>query len=181
MLGVPGGVVAVQPSPVPEVDAAHVVQRDDPVRGDRRQLPEKPVERGSVHRAGAGHQAARVGEVPCALDVHYDLRARVHGRDVAGAARVVEVDVRDHDRGQVRRSDPQGGERGPHYRRGRRGACFHEARPAAPDQVPGRYACVPGHPGVDLEDIAAEVGNVTIWIFSVAPSNVVTHPTIVPD
>ena len=65
-------------------------------------------------------------------------------------------------RGQVRRPDPQGGERGPHYRRGRRGACFHEARPAAPDQVPGRYACVPSHPGVDLEDIAAEVDNVTI-------------------
>jgi hypothetical protein len=79
-------------------------------------------------RALAIHQPARVGQVPRALLVHHDLRAAEHRGDVAHAARVVQVDVRDHDGSEVASPDPERGKRGLHDRRRRPG--FHQAGPA---------------------------------------------------
>jgi hypothetical protein len=94
--------------------------------------------------------------VPRAALVHDDPRRREHRGDVAGPARVVEVDVRDHDRGQVARADPEAGQGVADDRRGRRGPRFHQARPVAPDQVARGDPVVPGHPGVDLEHLVPE-------------------------
>ena len=65
----------------------------------------------------AGHQPARVGQVPRALLVHHDLRAAEHRGDVAHAARVVQMNMRDDDGSEIRSPDPERGERGLHDRR----------------------------------------------------------------
>ena len=63
----------------------------------------------------------RIREVPCPLLVDDDLSRREHRRDVADPAGMIQVNVRDHDRGQVTWRDPERGERGLHDRgRGRR-------------------------------------------------------------
>src|SRR6185437_14563192 len=98
----------------------------------------------------------RSREVPCATLVHDDLRRREHRGDVAGAPRVIEMDVRDHDGGQVAGADPQPGEGIADDRRGWRGSRLHQARPVTPDQVAGGDPVVPGHPGVDLEHLVPE-------------------------
>ena len=56
MLGVAGGVVAVQAAATAEIDRAHVIERHDPVGRDRREHPEEPLERVSVDHPGAGHE-----------------------------------------------------------------------------------------------------------------------------
>ena len=126
---VPGGVVALQSPPVPEVDHAHVGQRAQPVGVHRDHGAEEHVERVPVHHSRARHQPRRVGQVPRSLLMHHDLRAAEHLRDVPDAAGVVEVDVRDHDRGQVVRPDPERGERRLHHRSGGGRPRLHQARP----------------------------------------------------
>ena len=39
-------------------------------------------------------------------------------------------------------------------------ARLHQRRATGADQVPGGDARVPGHPGVDLEDILAQAGDI---------------------
>ena len=159
VLGVAGGVVAVQAAAAAEIDRSGVVQGHDAVGGDGREHAEEPVERVAVDHPGAGHEPARVGQVPRAPLVHDDLRPRVHRRDVAGAARVVEVDVRDHDGGEVPGADPEPGQGVADHRGGRRGPGLHQARPVAADQVARRDPVVPGHPGIDLEHLMPQRGN----------------------
>ena len=103
--------------------------------GNGSEHAEKPVERVAVDQPGAGHEPAGVGEVPRAPLVHDDLGRREHRGDVAGPARVVEVNMGDHDGGQVVGADPEPGQCVTDHRRGRRGPGFHQARPVGPDQV----------------------------------------------
>ena len=138
---------------------------------------EQPVQRVPVHLPGAGHQPGRVGQVPGAALVHDDLRARVHRGDVAGAARVVQVDVRHHHRGQVGRAEAERGQRVADHRRRRGGARLHQARPVAADQVAGRDARVAGHPGIDLVHIMPKIGNPRGLRSALGR----VHATMVPD
>jgi hypothetical protein len=110
VLGVAGGVVAVQAPAAAEIDGPGVLQGHDAVGRDGRQYAEETVERIAVDLPGAGHEPARVGQVPCAALVDHDLGPRVQGRDVAGATRVVEVDVRHHHGGEIPGTDPQLGQ-----------------------------------------------------------------------
>jgi hypothetical protein len=55
--------------------------------------------------------------VPRALLVHHDLRGAEHRGDVAHAARVVQMNMRDDDGSEIRSPDPKRGERGLHDRR----------------------------------------------------------------
>ena len=168
--GVSGGVVAVQPPAVAEVHHAGVVQGPDPVGGNRREPAEQPVKRVPEGHLGARHEQARIGEMGRAPLVDDDLGPWVGGGDVAGAAGVVQVDVRDHHGRQVAGPDPERGQCPPHDRGRRGGPGLDQARTAAPDQVPGGDSRVPGHPGVDLEDLVTEIGDVRL---------VAIHPVIV--
>ena len=125
VLGVAGGVVAVQAPAAAEVDGSDVVECHDPVGGNGSEHAEKPVERGAIDHPGAGHQPAGVGKVPRAPLVHDDLGRREHRGDVAGPARVVQVNMGDHDGGQVVGADPEPGQCVTDHRRGRRGPGFH--------------------------------------------------------
>src|SRR5690606_22902432 len=107
VLGVAGGVVRLQAPPAAQVDCAGVLDGPDARRVRRLQLAEQRVEGVPVHHAGAAHQPRRVGQVPGALLVDDDLRLRIHAGDVADAARVVEVDVRDHHGGEVVGADAE--------------------------------------------------------------------------
>ena len=160
MLGVTGGVVAVQAPAAAEVDGPDIVERDDAVGGNGNEHAEKPVKRGAIDHPGTGHQPARVGEVPRAPLVRDDLGRREHRGDVAGPARVIQVNMSDHDGGQVVGADPEPGQCVTDHRRGRRRPGFHQARPVGPDQVAGRDPVVSGHPGVDLEYLVPEIGDV---------------------
>jgi hypothetical protein len=97
--------------------------------------------------------------VPRAALVHDDPGRREHGGDVSGAARMVEMDVRDHDRRQVVGPHPEPGQGVADHRGRRRGSRLHQARPVPPDQVAGGDPFVPGHPGVDLEDLVSQGGD----------------------
>jgi hypothetical protein len=156
VLGVAGGVVAVQAPAAAEIDGAGVVESHDALGRNRGEHAEEPLERPTVDHPGTGHELARVGEMPCSPLVHHDLGRREHRGDVAGAARVIEMDVRDHHGGEVAGADPERSQRVTDHRRGRRGPRFHQARPVAPDQVAGRDPLVPRHPGVDLEYLVPE-------------------------
>ena len=70
------------------------------------QQAEDVVEHAAEDPTGAGQQPFRVGEVPRARLVDHDLRAREHPREVTDSARMIQVDVRHHDGGQVVRPDP---------------------------------------------------------------------------
>ena len=61
MLGVAGGVVAVQAPAAAEIDSARVVQGHDALGGHRGEHAEEPFERPAVDHPGAGHEPARVG------------------------------------------------------------------------------------------------------------------------
>jgi len=169
--------VAVQPPPAAEVDGAAFLDGRDALGGRRVHRAEQVVQRAPVHAAGTGHQPGRVSQVTRAALMHDDLGVRVHGGDVAHAAGVVQVDVRDHHRRQVLRADPQGGQRVTDHRRRRRGARLHQARPVAENQVAGRDALVTGHPGIDLVHIIPELGNAG-GLRSVLSR---VHATMVPD
>ena len=113
----PRRIVARQPPPVPEVNRPHVVERAQPVGGYRHHRAEERVERVPVHHPRAGHQPGGVGQVPRALLVHHDLRGAEHRGDVAHAARVVQMNMRDDDGSEIRSPDPERAERGLHDRR----------------------------------------------------------------
>jgi hypothetical protein len=156
MLGVAGGVVTVQPPAAAEVDRAPLLHRPDaPGRGGC-QHAEQRVQLAAVDAARAVHQPARIGQVPGPPLMDHDLGGRVHRGDVPHSAGVVQVDVGDHDGGQVPGADAQARERVADHRRRRRGARLDQARPLRPDQVAGGDLVVAGHPGVDLEHLVPE-------------------------
>ena len=95
---VPGAWNASSRRPSPEVDESRRAQGADPGRVGRPQVAEEVDRARAEHAARAGEQALRVDEVTGAGLVHDDLRAREGLGEVTDAARVVEVDVRDHDR-----------------------------------------------------------------------------------
>jgi hypothetical protein len=160
VLGVARRVIAIQAAAAAEIDGAGVFQGHDAVGRHRGQHAEEPVQGVTVDQPGAGHQPARVGEMPRAQLVHDDLSRREHRGDIARTTRVVEVDMRDHDGGEVIRADPQPAEGVPHYRGGRRGARLDQARPVTLDQVTCRDSLVAGHPGVDLEHPVSQIGDI---------------------
>jgi hypothetical protein len=159
VLGVARGVVAVQAAAAAEIDGPGVLQGHDAVGGDGREHAEEALERVAVDHPGAGHKPARIGEMPCAPLVDDDLRLWVQRRDVAGAAGVVEVDVRHHDGGEIPGADPEPGQGVADDRGRRRGPGLHQARPVAADQVARGDPVVPGHPGIDLEHRMTQRGN----------------------
>ncbi len=160
VLGVTGGVVTAQRPAAAEIDRSGVLEGHDAIGGDGRKHAEEPVERIAVDQPGAGHQPARIGEVPRAPVVHNYLSRRIHGGDVARAARMVEVNMRDHDGREVGGADPESGQGIANHRRGRRGPRFHQARPLAPDQVAGRDPVIARHPCIDLEHLVPQRGDV---------------------
>jgi hypothetical protein len=89
--------------------------------------------------------------------VHHDLGTGEHPGEVTGAARVIQVDVGDHDRGQVGGTDAEPGQGIADQRRRRRGPGFHQARPLAADQVARGDLLVPGHERVDLVPVVTQV------------------------
>ncbi len=129
MLGVPGRVVALQLSPASQVDHARALDRANPVGRGRRERAEEGIEFVAVHHSRAGHEPGRIGQMPGAQFVHDDLSAGEHPGDIADAAGVVQVDVRDHDRGEVVRADAERGQGIPDHRSRGRGAGLDEARP----------------------------------------------------
>ena len=155
--GVAGGVERLEPPTAAEVDGVAVGEGAHARRVGGEQAPEQLVEHRSEHPGSACQQAARVDEVAGAGRVHDHLRPGECRGQVADAAGVVEVDVRDHDRGEVVRPDAQGLERADHLvgRRGR--ARLDERRTLASDQVAGGDPVVPAHPGVDEPDVVPEV------------------------
>jgi hypothetical protein len=110
--------------------------------------------------------------------VDHDLGLREHRGDVPGPAGVVQVDVGDHDGGQIPRADAQAGECVPDHRRRRRGARLDEARPLRPDQVAGGDLVVAGHPGVDFEHVIPERPDAAV---AVRAAFCLVHGVIVPD
>ncbi len=162
VLGVAGGVIAVQAAAAAEIDGSGVLQGHDAVGGDGREHAEEMVERVAVDQPSASHEPARVGEMPCASLMDDDLSPRIQGRDVAGAAGVVEVDVRHHHGGEILGGDPELGQGVAYHRGRRRGPGLHQARPVAADQVSRRDPVVPRHPGIDLEHLMAQRRNVFV-------------------
>jgi hypothetical protein len=170
--------VAVQRPAAAQVHGPAFLDRPDALGGRGRQLAEQRVQGVAVHLAGAGHQAAGVGEVTRAALVHHDLRPREHPGDVAHAARVVQVDVRDHHRRQVGGPHAQPGQRVPHHRRRRGGSRLHQARPIGTDEISGGNLAVPRHPGVDLVHLVTERGDPGIAV----PAEIcLVHVGIVPE
>jgi hypothetical protein len=152
--------MAVQAAAAAEIDGSGVFQGHDAVGRHRGQHAEEPVQGVTVDQPGAGHQPARVGEMPRAQLVHDDLGRREHRGDIARTTRVVEVDVRDHDGGEVIRADPQPAEGIAHHRGRRRRARLDQARAVALDQVTCRDSLVAGHPGVDLEHPVSQISDI---------------------
>ena len=160
MLGVTGGVVAVQAPAAAEIDGSGVVQSHDAVGRDGREHAEEVVERVAVDQPRAGHELARVGEMPCSPLMDDDLGFRVHGGDVPGAACVVEVDVRHHHGREIAGADTEPGQGVTDHRRRGRGAGLYQARAVAPDQVARRDPVVPGHAGIDLVHLVPQRSDV---------------------
>ncbi len=155
--GVAGIVERIEPPAVAEVDRADLAKHHQAFLRDRQEVAEQAVHHVAEHSVRAGHQLAGVGEVACALLMHHDLGVREGGRDVADAARVIEVDVGDDDGGEIGRIHPQLGEGADDEVSGASRPCLDEAGPAAPDEVARRDALVAAHAGVDVEDVVAQV------------------------
>ena len=171
-------VIAVQGPAAAEVDRAPFSHRPDPTGRRGRQLTEQPVQVVAVDPPGAAHQAAGVFEVTRAPFVDHDLGRGEHAGHVTDAARVVQVDVGDHHRGQVTGSYAQPGERVPHHRRRRCRPGLHQARTVGADQVSGGNLAVPRHPGVDLEHVVPERGDPGVAV----PAEIsLVHVGIVPE
>jgi hypothetical protein len=110
--------------------------------------------------------------------VDHDLRPREHAGDVTHAARMVQVDVRDHHRGQVAGPHAQRGERVPHHRCRWSRPGLHEARTVGADQITGGNLAVSRHPGVDLEHVVPERGDPGVAV----PAEIgLVHVGIVPE
>src|SRR5580693_2614178 len=85
--------------------------------------------------------------------------------------------MRHHDGREVGGADPEPGQGVTYHRRGRGGPGFHQAWPLAPDQVAGRDPVIPGHPGIDLEHLVSQRGDVRC----LRVRDAFVHPSIVPD
>ena len=128
------------------------------IRRRRCELAEQLVELVAVDHTRAAHQPARIHQVPRAPFMHDHLRVREHSGDIARTTRVVEVDMGDHDGREFGRPDTEGRERVADDRRGRPGARFDKAGPAA-DEI---AAVMPSYPAI----------RVSIWKTS-CPSSVI--------
>ena len=87
-----------------DVDRAAVPDRVQHVRGDRERIAVEAVVAGAMHGARAGDQPCGLGEMPHAARMREHRHALA--REVSGGARVVEMDVRDEQRLQVARGEP---------------------------------------------------------------------------
>ena len=151
VLGVPGGVQQLQAAPA-EVDDLAVLGRLDPGRLDRGEPAVDGLHQRAVDPGRAGQQPRRVDQVPGPGRVH-DHGGVGEGPDqVADPAGVVEVDVGDHDPGQVGRVEPGPGhpvgDRPGHLGRPR----LDQRRPLAGEQEPGGDLRRAPHVGVDPGD-----------------------------
>ena len=109
--------------------------------------------------------------------MHDDLGIRERRRQVTDTASMVEVDMRDHDGGEVIWADAQVGE-GFHHRVGTtRGAGFDDARLTTADAVTGRDAVVATHPGVDHVDVVTQLGHGVHTVFSPWPPSTFVDST----
>src|ERR1700733_5630486 len=84
--------------------------------------------------------------------------------------------MRHHDGREGGGADPEPGQGVTYHWRGRGGPGFHQARPLAPDQVAGRDPVIPGHPGIDLEHLVSQRGDVRF----LRVRDPFVHQTIVP-
>src|SRR5699024_5343952 len=108
------------------------------------------------HHLGAGHETTGVGQVSGAALVHHDLRVGEQGGHVAGAAGMVEVDVGDHDGGQVLRCQTQRDDGVLEDGDGSGCTHFDDAGAFGADQVTRHDPRVTGEHGVDRIDLVAQ-------------------------
>lgn len=143
--------------PPPEVHDALGADGADPLGSDRSQIAEESIHVVSEDPMGTREQLGRIDEVAGALLLNDDLGMREGRGDVAHAAGVIEMDVSDHDRGEILRADAEGGEGPDHLGRAARGSRLHQAWSAAADEVARGDALVSAHAGIDVEHVVPEI------------------------
>src|ERR1700735_5758487 len=116
MLGVPRREMTFQPPAAAQVDHAPALDGADARGGGGGEYAEELVELVAVDHPRAGHQPLRISQVRGAALVHDNLRLGEHPGDVSRAARMVQVNMRHHDRGQVSRADAECGKSIADYR-----------------------------------------------------------------
>jgi hypothetical protein len=149
VLGVAGGVEQLQAPPATEVEDVTVGDAADPLDGDRGAVAVDGVVQLAVDAAGAGVQPVRRDEMAGA-DLADDHRGPwERGGDVASAARVVEVDVAEHEVGEVAGAHSQTAQCGDHRADAERGPALHEGGPWRVEQVTGGDSIEAGRQRVD--------------------------------
>src|SRR6187397_2897340 len=84
-----------------KLDLLTIVELDHPLSFDRSPIAPERLHLIAVDAAGTGDQLARIDHVRHAEWMRVDLQARIHLRQQSSRPGVVEMDVRDIERGEV--------------------------------------------------------------------------------
>ena len=142
-----------------EIDDAHIAEGDDASGVGGFEVAEELLHDRTEDAMRARDEPARVHQVARASLVDDHLGAGECLSDIADSTRVIEVDVRHHDGGQVVRAQPEGRECINDRRSRQCRARLDEAGAVRSDEVAGGDARVSAQQGVDLEDLVTEIGH----------------------